>query len=176
MADFDISFTGPGGSDPVVWTRNLVQAAMIQKSDMEIAGETLKQRILTRTLSGRDVYGHNFTAYSPEYAKRKGRWGSAAPVDLYGRKLPHMLDVIKVNADPYGFSLSIDGEESVRAQVLNEGGQSHGKRRRRNPATGRMKLMSYGLPPRRFFDASQADLEIIEAETGREIEKRIEKL
>ena len=141
----------------------LTQSAVPTEGDALYAGQVLRSRIVQRTQSGVDVEGAPFAEYSPGYRKQKiKKLDSASPVNLFGfEQHPHMMNAMVVlteglrleggesaaenagaNLEPAQYvEIGFYGEEAERAKIHNEG-------------TGKM-------PQRRFFDATQEDLDLM---------------
>jgi hypothetical protein len=127
----------------------------VTDDDLLAAAEFIRSRILDRTSRGVDASGQPFAEYSPLYAKRKAKAGGRTDqVDLYGiEHHPHMLNALLTRTNPGGFEIGFYGEEAERAEWNNEG-------------TGR-------LPARRFFAASEEDLEDVREMIAARIDARI---
>ena len=157
---------------------NFSLASLVQPTigDGLYAASILYHNIRERTERGVDVNGSQFAPYSEGYRKRKAKeLGSADVVDLFGfQNHTHMLNTIVFHTggldaqlsngvhpveggDPlYHFEVGIYGDEAKRAEWHNTG-------------AGRN-------PQRHFFDASQDDLQQMEAGIGQLIQARIQKV
>ena len=189
MADSAITFTGPGGVDPMSHILHLEQLARPTTADCLLAGQYLRTRIRERTASGVDADGVSFPAYSEAYAAEKGKHlGHADIVDLFGwSQHPHMLNSIVVSIDGQAFEDGsviaddrpvnlfqvgiYDEEAAMRAQVHNEGatvGTRRGAKKSKKPNRG-----SFAMPRRHFFDANHDDLVNMERIIGENIDARL---
>lgn len=174
------SFTAQGGRDPVAEFRLLIENARPARSDLLYAGSLLVTAIRDRTLAGTDVSGAPFQPYSASYAKKKSGALGHARVDLFGtQNHVHMLNALQVVAESdesFGVGIYANEELEERARVHNEGlsvptrlGRGRGKAK----AGG---LGSFQMPRRRWLDASQQDLEMIENAIGQRITERLKRL
>lgn len=161
MASF--SFVGPGGSDPLEYTLQLARVSRPTAGDVVYAAGRQKTRILQRNERGVDVNGSAFVPYSPKYAKKRAKSGrNTEPVDLtYSGLMNKAMQVtvggalgVSVGDTPVtNFALGFYGNEAARARGHNEGGEK--------------------LPKRHFFDASEQDLQQMQADIGTHIQARL---
>lgn len=145
----------PGDLDALA--DELESGRIVTDADRMFGGQFIRSRIADRTARGVDANGQRFAEYTPGYAKRKAKAGGRVDqVDLYGTEHhPHMMNAMlaRVNAD--GFEVGFYGEESVRAQAINEG-------------TERMA-------ERRFFEANEQDVDELKVAIGARIEVRLQR-
>lgn len=92
----------------VTVTRNfapLTDITFFTRSDWGRVGRLARERIIRRTLAGRDEDDVAFAPYSPDYARQRAKLGaSAAPnLQLSGA----MLQAIQVDPDDQGVTLTI---------------------------------------------------------------------
>jgi hypothetical protein len=91
-------------------TRNfgpLDQIQLLTEADWGRVGRLARERIVRRTLSGRDENDNAFAPYSPEYAKQLAKVGQGSGVDL--QLSGAMLNAIQVEPDAEGVTLTIRG-------------------------------------------------------------------
>lgn len=128
---------------------------IVNDSDRLYGGQFIRSRILERTSQGVDAEGQAFAPYSASYAKRKAKAGGRVDqVDLYGiEHHPHMMQAMLARPTEAGFELGFYGEESDRARWNNEGGRA---------------------PTRRFFAASEQDLNDVQQAIGQRVTVRLQ--
>jgi hypothetical protein len=137
-----VSFTSSTGTDPVR-ALDLFLAGTVNPSReaMEYAGQREITRIRTRTMAGTDVNGSPFAPYSPAYAKRRAKKGrSIAPVNLL------MTGIMQTS-----LTVEIRGPKSFAIVEMNEEAKAYGRAHNEGAP-------SRGLPQRRWFDTSPAEL------------------
>lgn len=116
-------------------------------SELESVGRALKERIVNRTLSGRDAEGRFFKAYSPSYARRRRKQGKKGKPDLFfsGR----MLGSVTVECSSLGVKVTMPPQEKLKA--------------RRNQALGRV-----------FFALSAEDIAFARSEVEKIVAAHLE--
>ena len=88
-------------------TRNfgpLTDIRPVTRADWARVGRLARERIVTRTVSGRDVSGAAFAPYSEGYRLAKGRIGASSVPNL--QLSGEMLRAITVEADDDGVTLA----------------------------------------------------------------------
>jgi hypothetical protein len=159
------TFTGPGGGDPVAEIHSLSVAVLPTEGDMLYALQRQRSRILNRTAAGVDVDGSPFQGYTPGYAKQKAKYGRGDTVDLRGRNAPNMLQAMVVTSG----SLSEDGDSD---QPTTEG--TIGFYDDRSAMLAEIHNEGEGHQPRRrFFAASDEELDAMHEDIGARIEVRL---
>lgn len=135
-----VVFRSKSGKDPVKAITDLIRDVLPSRAAMQKAAEAQIARIRARTLAGQDVNGNEFAPYSPKYAKLRQKAGkSGAPPNLqFTNRLLGSLDV-QVRSEKQ-FAIVITDEEAREYGAANNYGTSR------------------GLPARRWFDTSDAEL------------------
>lgn len=186
-----LTFTGPGGADPVKHWIRLTTAAQPTVGDAILCGSILQGNIRRRTSQGVDVDNVPFAPYSEGYAKRKlKKLGRNSPVDLFGWGREHMLLALVTTVagaqypENSGFQnptptdsfhvgiFSADDAIIARARLHNEGGTV-----KTRLGTGK-KTKSNGkafatMPQRQFLAASTSDIEQMTLGVGQAMLARI---
>lgn len=89
-------------------TRNfppLDQITLVSRADWGRVGRLARERIIRRTLQGRDEDEASFAPYSAAYAKQKAKLGKSDLVNL--QLSGAMLNAIQVEPDEQGVTLTI---------------------------------------------------------------------
>lgn len=81
----------------------LDEIELLTKDDFGRVGRLARERIILRTLQGRDENDRAFAPYSPEYAKQKAKQGASGRVNL--QLSGAMLQAITVEPDDAGVTL-----------------------------------------------------------------------
>ncbi len=69
--------------------------SFFDREEEKVVAQTLKTRIVNRTLNGSDVHGAALLAYTPRYKLFRQRHGlQVSKVDLYALGNPHLLNTI----------------------------------------------------------------------------------
>lgn len=92
---------------PVSISRNfgpLTDVATLTREEWGRVGRLARERIIARTLSGRDEHDQSFTAYSPAYARRRAAEGMPTTPNL--QVSGEMLRAITVEPDDTGVTLA----------------------------------------------------------------------
>ena len=182
----DATFTDARGRDAAESFSLFVKDVQPRAEDLAKAGQWLVDRRRAETLSGRDVDGGTFAAYSPAYALRKG----SSLVNLYSpnsKHSQHMLDALTYQTDTSSGQPALDvgifgdADTAMRARVLNEGGTfrtrlGYGQEGFVNhPGRRKPKGKMYGvIPARHWLGVSDSDLQqmetiIVESATQRSL-------
>jgi hypothetical protein len=176
----DATFTGNGGAHPIAQFRLAVQATSPTRGDLLFGGSLLVATIRDRTLAGMDVDGAPFAPYSEAYAKRKAGGLGHGRVDLFGADHhTHMLNALQTVVDSdasFGVGIYTNDELETRARVHNEG---LAVRTRLGSGKGKPKKggkSSFDMPRRHWLDASQDEVETINAAIGERIDARLKLL
>jgi len=182
----EASFSGPGGSDPVIASRRTVVSAFPTEGDGLYGMQRQRSRILKRTDAGVDANGAPFSPYVAPYAKRKAKYGRSAKVDLRGRNAPHMLQAMLVTSGSLtesGDSTALVEEMSIAfyderaaklAKVHNEGGTVPTRLGKGKGKPKKGGKSSFQMPRRHFFEATEEDLQAIHDDMGARVAARLQ--
>ena len=131
-----VTFSAPGGGDPVQHLVRLIAETQPNTADIEFALERQKTRQIERTLCGTSAEG-SFAPYSPAYAKlrvKKGR--SPAPVNLLFSGRMQASLAVQATGNEGRIGIFANSEDATKARAHNEGAARLPRRAWMEPTQG----------------------------------------